>query len=169
MLDQAEKKFHVLVADDSADDRFLLRAAMLHAPRLQIVHEVSDGADTIAYLKGGAGFADRRKFPLPHLLLLDLIMPKMDGFAVLEWLRANRAARMSVVVLTDSMNPRHIKRALDLGADLFQVKPRNHRDRQSMVLAIEEHLVTSADIPARHRAGKTRRRAAREGIVIPAR
>jgi CheY-like chemotaxis protein len=152
----AKESFFVLVADDAADDRLLLRTAMCHATRLRITGEVADGDETIAYLKGHAAFRNRKKFPLPDLLLLDLKMPGKDGFAVLEWLRTQKFRNLTVVVLTGSMQPEHIKRALDLGADLFQIKPRTPRERQTMVLALEEHLVAKAlrRIPARHGAPK---------------
>ena len=136
--------YHVLVADDSADDRALLKAALRHTTRLKIIAEVSDGAEVIAYLRGQAEFADREKFPLPDLLLLDLKMPLRDGFHVLEALKQQPCEGLTIVVLTDSMQPEHIKRALDLGADLFQVKPRASHDRASMILALEEYLVRSA-------------------------
>jgi DNA-binding NarL/FixJ family response regulator len=49
-------------------------------------------------------------------------------------------SKLTVVVLTDSMQPEHIKRALDLGADLFQVKPNSHADRKAMVQALEDYM-----------------------------
>jgi CheY-like chemotaxis protein len=135
--------YYVLVADDSADDRFLLQSAMRRATRLRIVAEVADGAEVIAYLKGRDAYADRERYPLPDLLLLDLKMPQMDGFEVLEWMRPQSFPGLTVVVLTDSMQADHIKRALDLGADLFQVKPRSNPEREAMVLALEEFLVAT--------------------------
>lgn len=136
----AEDIYFVLVADDSDADRSLLKTAMRHAPRLQVIGEVADGVETIAYLKGQEHFCDRQKYPLPDLLLLDLKMPLQDGFEVLEWLQTQPRRNLTVVVLTDSMQPEHIKRALDLGADLFQVKPRTNHDRQIMIQALEEYL-----------------------------
>jgi len=136
----AKEHFFVLVADDSDDDRFLLKKAMQRTPRLRMAGEVGNGKDVISYLKGHAHFNDRQKFPLPDLLLLDLKMPLKDGFEVLEWLRTQAFKNMTVVVLTDSMHAEHIKRALDLGADLFQVKPKLPHDLAAMVLALEEHL-----------------------------
>src|SRR5713226_6349675 len=115
----AKETFFVLIADDSAEDRFLMTSAMRHARRLKIIAEVSDGNEVISYLDGSAGFRDRRKFPLPDLLLLDLKMPLTDGFEVLEWLRTRSFLSLTVVVLTDSMRADHIKRAMDLGADFF--------------------------------------------------
>jgi CheY-like chemotaxis protein len=136
----AKETYFVLVADDSDADRYLLKSAMHQAPRLQIIGEVADGVETIAFLKGHGNFRDREKYPLPDLLLLDLKMPLQDGFEVLEWLQTQPRRNLTVVVLTDSMQPEHIKRALDLGADLFQVKPRTNHDREAMILALEQYL-----------------------------
>lgn len=140
----ANNIYLVLVADDSDADRFLLKTALQRASRLQIIGEVADGVETIAYLKGHGDFRNREKYPLPDLLLLDLKMPLQDGFEVLEWLQTQSFRNLTVVVLTDSMQPEHIKRALDLGADLFQVKPRTNHDREAMIMALEEYLLNPA-------------------------
>jgi len=146
----ARDNYFVLIADDSAEDRMLLKAAIRATGRLKCIGEVSDGSEAIAYLKGHAGFGNREKYPMPDLLLLDLMMPVKDGFEVLKWLGARHLRKLlTVVVLTSSMAPDHIKRALDLGADLFQLKPRSHRERQTMVLALEEYLAKSALAPLR--------------------
>ena len=150
MSNLIKENYYVLIADDSADDRLLLKAAIRATGRLQCIGEVADGAETIAYLRGHAGFGNREKFPMPDLLLLDLKMPVKDGFEVLKWLGARRLRELlTVVVLTSSMEAGDIKRALDLGADLFQVKPISHRDRQAMVIALEEYVVNSALASAR--------------------
>ena len=130
-----------MVADDCVADRALLRAALRQAPSLNMIAEVGDGSEVIAYLLGEEHFEDRTRYPLPDLLLLDLKMPAKDGFEVLKWLRKQPVREgLTIVVLTDSMHPEHIKRALDLGADLFQVKPRAHHERTAMILALEDYL-----------------------------
>jgi CheY-like chemotaxis protein len=144
MKEPQKDAYHVLVADDSADDRFLLRTAMDRATRLRVVAEVADGSEVIAYLKGRDNYCDRGQYPLPDLLLLDLKMPQTDGFEVLEWMRTQSFPGLVVVVLTDSMQAEHIKRALDLGADLFQVKPRAKPEREAMVLALEDFVAAAA-------------------------
>ncbi len=149
MSAHAKEKYLVLVADDSEDDRFLLKEAMRRAGRLEIINEVTNGREAIAYLQGDAHFGDREKFPLPDLLLLDLQMPFRNGFEVLEWLGKQEFDKLTVVVLTDSVQPEHIKRALDLGADLFQVKPVAKKEREAMVRALEEYLLRPAQNPAR--------------------
>ena len=151
MSKEAKDHFLVLVADDSEGDRILLKKAVKRAnARLRIIGEVGNGHDAIAYLKGHSHFNDREKYPLPDLLLLDLKMPLKDGFDVLTWLGTQSFKKLTVVVLTDSMHAEHIKRALDLGADLFQVKPRMPHDLTAMILALEEHLQLGVRTPTRH-------------------
>lgn len=128
----------VLVADDSMDDRVLLKLAMRRAPRLQLAGEVADGVEVIEYLTGRGDFADRKLNPVPNLLLLDLKMPRKDGFEVLTWLKKHSPLDLMVVALTESMRPDDIKLALDLGADLFQVKPHSQRDCEAMMQALED-------------------------------
>jgi CheY-like chemotaxis protein len=147
---RAKEKYRVLIADDSEDDRFLLKESIRRAGRLEIITEVCDGHEAIAYFQGHAKYSDRAKFPLPDLLLLDLQMPHKTGFEVLEWLGNQDIEHLTVVVLTDSMQPEHIKRALDLGADLFQVKPVIRREREAMILALEDYLVNSTTTTLPH-------------------
>ena len=141
MKEPIKEKFQVLVADDSANDRFLVRHAVERTSRLQIAAEVSDGGQAIEYLGRAGERGQNPAISVPDLLLLDLKMPVRDGFEVLEWLRTQTLSGMTVVVLTHSMEPDHIRRALDLGADYFQVKPSTHKDCVNMVLALEERLI----------------------------
>ena len=114
----------ILLVDDSADDIFLVRTAFENAKVTNPIHEVHNGDEAIAYLKGEPPFDDRRKFPLPALMLLDLNMPTRNGFEVLEWLRAQPGLkRLNVVILTASLREEDVDRAFDLGANSFLVKP----------------------------------------------
>src|SRR5207245_625798 len=80
----------------------------------------------LMYLSGESRFADRERFPLPILLLLDLNMPKLNGFQVLEWLRRqSELRRLPVAVMTSSDDDPYVKRAYELGADSYLIKPPN--------------------------------------------
>src|SRR5262245_55064077 len=100
-----EETFNILIAEDSENDRFLLRNALSVSPALKIVAELPDGIWVRAYLQGEGQFGDRRQFPLPDMLLLDLKMPRMDGFGVLAWLQEKPVKNLTVVALTDSADP----------------------------------------------------------------
>jgi CheY-like chemotaxis protein len=89
----SQSVFKVLLADDLEDDRILLKLALAHTSFIHIVGETSDGIETIAYLQGEGKYADREKHPYPDLLLLDLKMPKRDGFEVLKWIREPQGDR----------------------------------------------------------------------------
>jgi CheY-like chemotaxis protein len=87
---------------------------------------VRDGAEAIAYLKGEGRYADRERFPLPILLLLDLKMPKLNGFQVLEWLRTQPdLPALPVAIMTSSDHDPDATRAYELGADSYLTKPPN--------------------------------------------
>src|SRR5437868_5650076 len=71
--------WNILVADDSADDQFLITRAMKKAGAACVMYTVDDGAEAISYLSGMGQYADRGRFPFPDLLLLDLKMPRLGG------------------------------------------------------------------------------------------
>ena len=114
----------ILVADDDQNDVFFLRRAFQKSGLEHSVVHVSDGQEAIDYLRGDADYSDRARFPLPALLLLDLKMPKVDGFDVLHWLKARSDLKeLPVVVLSSSSREDDIQRARSLGADDYRVKP----------------------------------------------
>lgn len=133
----------VLIVDDNPDHRELLRLVGASvAPTVRFV-TVNDGLEALAYLQGTPPFDDRGEYPLPALVLLDLMMPRMDGFGVLARLQSAEAAvRPPVVVLTSSLNPVDEARALALGADGFHTKPSDPRDLATLLLELLDRWVT---------------------------
>jgi len=114
----------LLVIEDARDHAILVRVAARRALPGLDVRVAGDGREGIAYLAGTPPFQDRRSHPTPNLIILDLLMPDVDGFAVLEWMGEQRVpARVPIVVLTSSENPAHEGRSLDLGARAFYKKP----------------------------------------------
>ena len=114
----------ILHVEDDPNDTLLLEHACKKAGLLFDLQAVSDGDQAIAYLRGVNAFSDRSKHPMPKLILLDLKMPRLSGFDVLAWLRSDEQLRVvPVVVLTSSNHDADVKRAYDLGAKSYLVKP----------------------------------------------
>lgn len=130
----------VLVADDDENDIRLLRHAFLRAGIDIPMKWVRDGEEAIQYLQGDNSFADRKTFPVPMLLLLDLKMPRTNGFEVLEWLRKQSdLRRLLVVVMTSSDEPQDVDRAYDLGANSFLKKPDDFDELTKMSQKLHEY------------------------------
>ena len=114
----------VLYAEDEENDVFLMQRAFKKAGVTNPLRTVSDGARAIRYLEGADEFADRARFPLPCLLLLDLNLPRKSGLEVLKWARAQPAFRpLPIIILTSSNQDRDIGNAYTLGANGYLVKP----------------------------------------------
>src|SRR3954468_12440436 len=93
----------ILLAEDREDDILLIQKAFAKSTLPYVLRVVRNGEEAVAYLKGEPPYDDRSAFPLPALLLLDLKMPRMDGFEVLEWIRQDpRFFALRVLVLTSS-------------------------------------------------------------------
>jgi CheY-like chemotaxis protein len=115
---------NILLADDDPNDVHIVKAAFDRAGYAFPFHVVPNGEEAIAYLKGEGKYANRKKFPIPSLLLLDIKMPSIDGFEVLRWVRSRPEWRvLPVIVLTNSYYGPDVNRAYDLGANSFLTKP----------------------------------------------
>ena len=118
------KEYPILLVEDSEDDQLLIRRAFAKAKLANPLHVVDDGDKAVAYLAGEGPYADRAAHPLPTIILLDLKLPRRSGHEVLEWLRARPdLRRIPVVILTSSTESADVRRAYDLGANSYLVKP----------------------------------------------
>jgi CheY-like chemotaxis protein len=114
----------ILLVDDCESSLFLMHTAFKMAKCDNPLQDAHDGEEAIAYLKGEGPYGDRNKFPLPTVMLLDLNMPKKNGFDVLAWVRAQPVLkRLTIVIVTASERIEDVERAFDLGANSFLVKP----------------------------------------------
>lgn len=114
----------ILLAEDGAEDIILIQKAFEKGGIRNPLFVVRDGAEAIEYLSGGGRYANRRQYPLPVLLLLDLKMPGMDGFDVLSWIKFQpHLSSLRIVVLTSSEAIKDVDKAYKLGATSFLVKP----------------------------------------------
>jgi CheY-like chemotaxis protein len=140
----------ILLAEDNENDVLMLRRAARHAKFTNPLSVVQDGEEAVAYLSGEGKYADRRRHPLPGLLLLDLKMPRRNGFEVLQWLRDRpEFAELQVVVLSSSDEIKDINRAYELGANSFLVKPMFFSEFVGMLEALHGYCLRVWQQPKR--------------------
>lgn len=114
----------ILLVEDNPDDEELTRLALRQCSISNKVIVVRDGAEAIEYLSGVEKFTRFEGYRLPHLILLDLKLPKLGGLEVLEKLRSNpRTQLIPVVVLTSSSEIEDILTSYRLGANSYIRKP----------------------------------------------
>jgi CheY-like chemotaxis protein len=138
----------ILLAEDDENHVYLIRRAFKKGGLLNPLYVVRDGEEAIAYLKGEGPFANRQEYPLPALMLLDLKMPRKNGFEVLEWIRQEpNFKRLRVVVLTSSEEIRDVNRAYELGANSFLVKPVDLQEFMRLTEAIHGYWLWLSSAP----------------------
>jgi DNA-binding response OmpR family regulator len=135
----------LLVIEDARDHALLVRVAARRAMPGLDVRVAGDGREGIAYLAGTPPFQDRRSHPAPNLVILDLLMPEVDGFEVLDWMNSQRIPlTVPVVILTSSENPDHVARSMELGAKEFYRKP---ADLELLAEVVRTIVATFVDDP----------------------
>lgn len=115
------KRF-ILIAEDDADDRYLMKTALAETGITEDVEYVENGVEVIKYLESIN--QENGEINYPKFILLDLNMPKMDGREVLKMMKSNEAYRkIPVIVFSTTKNQLEVKRCYDLGANTYVVKP----------------------------------------------
>jgi CheY-like chemotaxis protein len=129
---------YILVAEDEDTDAFLLKRALRKAAVPCEVVIVRDGQEAVDYVSREGNYANRAAGPSPTLIILDLKMPRMNGFDVLAWLAVRPAFKnIPAVVLSSSSDEADIRRAQRLGAREYFVKPYAFADLEKIAGQIQ--------------------------------
>jgi CheY-like chemotaxis protein len=129
-----ERHLTILIIEDDPNDVLLLRKALKRAGIENPIQVVNDGAEAIKYLQGEGRYCDRSHFPFPSVIFTDLKMPRMSGFDVLEWLRSHsHCSVIPIMILSASKEEKDVKRAYQMGANAYLVKPATLNELQEMV------------------------------------
>lgn len=127
----------LLVAEDNHLDAILMERLVERSQAPLRMMRVENGEGVINYLEGTGAYADRANNPPADLLLLDLKMPRKDGFAVLRWRRDNPSfSRLPIIVFSSSNLKEDITQAYSLGANSYVVKPTDPLRLESMIKAL---------------------------------
>ena len=138
----------LLVDDDDALELFIGRALQKAGVRLSLKY-VSSGDECVRYLLREGNYKDTTQYPNPAVMILDLKMPGVSGFRVLEWKQQQPHLNfIPVVVLSSSDLERDRQFALALGAVAYCVKPLNFDDFIPFVKSLEQYCSTTAKTAA---------------------
>lgn len=134
----------VLIIDDDAADRYLLERTLSKIDNRLVLRSVADGRDAVAYLNGEGKFADRKTYPFPTCIFVDLKMPHVDGFGVLQHLKTNpRWSIVPILVFSGSSDLDDIKKAFIAGACAYHVKPPTPEAREELCRLVLSYWATS--------------------------
>lgn len=138
----------ILLADDDADDREMMRRALEKNDLVGDFHAVGDGEELMDYLHHRGTFAPPALSPRPGLILLDLNMPKKDGREALAEIKAHPSLRrIPVVVVTTSNAQQDISCTYDLGSNSYISKPVTLSGLVEVTKVLGEYWFKTASLP----------------------
>ncbi len=148
MNESTRKAITVLVADDDADDRHLIREAFEMNQLPTDVRFVEDGVALMEYLTQHFAAPESIEFPRPGVILLDLNMPRKDGWEALDEIKANPSLRpIPVVVLSTSNAAGDIQRSYEMAASSYIVKPRTFDGMVDLVKSLGKYWLETVILP----------------------
>ena len=139
------KPIEILLVEDSPTDALMTKHALARARLVNRLHVVEDGVKAIAFLRRQEPYADA---PRPHLILLDLNMPRMDGREVLAEIKADENLKViPVIVLTTSSAEEDVLKSYKLHANCYITKPVGFGAFAEAVASIENFWFAVVTLP----------------------
>ncbi len=143
-----ETRKPILLVEDDPNDRMLIKRAFLKSGLVNPILEVTNGEEAVQYFEGKGIYSDRKRYPLPVITLLDLKMPKMNGFEFIQWVRSHPEHKKNIiVVLTSSKESPDVNRAYELGANSYLVKPVEFSDLMNLVKELHLYWLIINELP----------------------
>jgi len=136
----------ILLAEDNSDDVLITRRAWKKGQIKNKLYVVRDGEEALEFLYRKGEYSDS---PRPCLMLLDLKMPSVDGFEVLETIKGDSSLKkMPVIILTTSSWTKDIEYAYELGANSYIVKPVSFWNFLQTVIDIQNYWLVDCEMPS---------------------
>jgi CheY-like chemotaxis protein len=141
------KKAFILIAEDDADDRFLLQTAFDEKGYTDRIEFVENGVELLKYLDN-ISRKNQDEIVYPGFILLDLNMPKKNGREALQELKTHPLFKsIPVIVYTTTKNEQEIRRCYELGANSYVVKPARFEALLKVVEDIRSYWLNTVSIP----------------------
>ena len=148
MNNKTIKPIIILYADDDPEDRMLAKDAFEESRLANDLHFVEDGEELMDYLLNKGKYTDKKKYPTPGLVLLDLNMPKKDGReAIKEIKKVPKLRPMPIVVLTTTRAEEDILKTYDLGINSFITKPVTFEGLVDIMKALGKYWFEIVELP----------------------
>jgi len=145
---QKREKLVILIADDDEEDRMLTEEALEEIQMASNLQFVEDGEEALNYLHNSGKFTDKNKFPIPHLILLDLNMPKKDGRDVLAEIKQHeRLKKIPVVILTTSNSGEDIRNMYSAGVNSYITKPVSYQGMLDAMSSLKNYWFNIVSLP----------------------
>jgi CheY-like chemotaxis protein len=137
----------ILIADDDMDDRLFMEQALRQCGYTQHIQFVEDGEYLMDYLRRREGF-DESNAPWPDLVILDLNMPRKNGFQVLREIKDDLGLRrLPVIVMTTSSADDDVVKTYNLGVNSFVTKPFNFNRLVEIVGSLKTYWIDTVKLP----------------------
>ena len=147
-MKNANKDFTILMADDDSDEYCLMKHAFAEKKVPGQLKFVSDGAELLDYLLHRGRFADVSEAPKPHLIILDLNMPRIDGKMALMEIRAMAKLReIPVIIFTSSRDSVDINQSYQAGANSYIAKPQTLDEMLDIVEILGSYWMKTVMLP----------------------
>ena len=140
------EEIFILIAEDDADDRFLLQTAFEENGFRDRLHFVENGVEVFDFLNNT--LKEESAASLPRFILLDLNMPKKDGREVLKELKQNPILKkIPVIVFSTTNNEHEMRRCYELGANSYITKPNSFESLVKTVAALRAYWIETTSMP----------------------
>lgn len=144
-LRQQGREPHVLMVEDNEDHAFLTTEAFTESGHAVRLHHVETGEKCMAFLRGHAPYGPS---PRPDLVLLDIHMPRMNGYEVMQAMMDDPALRsIPVIVMSTSAALEDVNRMYALGCNAYVVKPRDFEALATAIRKLSDHWFDTVLLP----------------------
>lgn len=145
--DIQEKDYCILIADDDADDLYMIRQAFEGIGLNENVKAVTDGMDLLDYLHRKGKYKEEKTLS-PKIIMLDLNMPKKDGRECLRDIKTNpKFAGIPVIIYSTSSNPDDISYAYENGASSYITKPYSYQELVKIMEILKNYWFVTVKTP----------------------
>lgn len=153
MTEDSGRTANILLIEDDQEDQWATKRAFSKGRLRNTLYIVDNGAEALDFLYNRGNYEDKRQFPRPDIILLDLNLPVLDGRAVLTEIKESAALRaLPVIVLTTSTQEEDILRSYNLGVNSYISKPVDFEKFIAIIQELSHYWLELVVLPPSHQS-----------------